>query len=122
MYFDRAYIKEMAKKQLHYMGSGSAIGVAFLMALLGGGSSGPSARINISLDGAGITLPGGTQISTEEFSQAMVMMIPADLDCAPSLQFPAGEYYCHRRTRLVPAVQPRGAYNGGGDVRLLQDL
>ena len=76
MYFDRAYIKEMAKKQLHYMGSGSAIGVAFLMALLGGGSSGPSARINISLDGAGITLPGGTQISTEEFSQAMVMMIP----------------------------------------------
>lgn len=35
MFFDRTYIKEMAKRQLQYMGYGSAIGVAFLMQLLG---------------------------------------------------------------------------------------
>lgn len=76
MYFDRAYIKEMAKKQLQYMGSGAAIGVAFLMVLLGGGSSGSSLRINVSTEGGALMLPGGTKISAEEFSNTLFVILP----------------------------------------------
>lgn len=75
MYFDRAYIKETSKERLRYMGSGPAIGVAFLVMLLGGVSSGSSVQINFSTSGFSIALPGDRSTSGQ-VSHIILVMIP----------------------------------------------
>ncbi len=84
MGFDRAYIKEISKEKLRYQGSGSAIGVGFLMALLGGETLGNTVRINFSANGASIRFPAngasiglpGNGSANGDASPVVLIMIP----------------------------------------------